>query len=53
MSDKIKDPKFPKEEWKKMQYNHKSLDGINIEIHYWENIVSGEKVDFKFKYYDY
>ena len=51
MQDKIKDPKYSKEEWKKMQYNHKSLDGVNTEVHYWENIETGEKIGFKFKDY--
>ena len=34
-----------------MQHNHKSLDGNNAEIHYWENTKTGEKSQFKFKDY--
>ena len=51
MQDKINDPKYPREEWKKMQHNHESLDNTNIELHYWENVKNGEKTGFKFKDY--
>ena len=51
MKDDTNDPKYPKTEWKKMQYNHKSLDDINTELHYWENIQTGNQQDFKFKDY--
>jgi RHS repeat-associated protein len=52
MQDKVNDPKYPKEDWKKVQHNHESLDETNIEIHYWENIKTGEKTGFKFKDYN-
>ena len=49
MPDKIKGPKYPKEEWKKVAHTHKKSDGTVIDIHYWENRLTGEKHDFKFK----
>jgi len=49
MEGEIKDLERSEENWKKMQYNHKSLEGDNTTIHYWENKNSGEKELFKFK----
>jgi hypothetical protein len=49
MSDRVKDPKYPKEEWAKMNYTHKNPDGSTIEIHYWQNRQSGAQEGHKFK----
>ena len=45
----IKDPAYPKADWAKKQYEHKSLEGQKINIHYWENRHNGERHGFKFK----
>ena len=45
----INDPRYPKELWMKkecFQYTH---DGKQINVHYWENRLSGERTGFKFK----
>jgi len=49
MPDKINDPRYPKEEWKKVEHTHEKPDGTYIDIHYWEDRLTGEKHDFKFK----
>jgi|LakMenE01Jun11ns_1017448.scaffolds.fasta_scaffold9626676_2 hypothetical protein len=49
MEDSIKDPNYPKEEWKKMQHIHENPDRTQVEIHYWELIKTGERSGFKFK----
>lgn len=49
MENKINDPKYPKEEWRKIQHLHKKPDGNNINIHYWQNKITGTKHEFKFK----
>ena len=49
MPGKIKDPKYPREEWKKAVHVHEGINGSNIDIHYWENRFIGEKSGFKFK----
>ena len=52
MKGKINDPRFPPNKWKKCQHAHEYIDGTNTEIHYWENRLTGERCDFKFKDYD-
>ncbi len=49
MKNKIKDLNYPSSDWAKKEYTHKSLDGENISIHYWENRNTGERHGFKFK----
>jgi RHS repeat-associated protein len=49
MGGKINDPKYPRDEWKKVEHTHKKSDGTTIDIHYWENRNTGEKKEFKFK----
>jgi RHS repeat-associated protein len=49
MQGRINDPAFPEDQFAKMQWNHESLDGSNIVIHYWQEIGSGTKFGFKFK----
>ncbi|MBS0649741.1 MAG: hypothetical protein JSR93_01140, partial [Verrucomicrobia bacterium] len=49
MPGKIRDPNYPKEEWKKMEHIHEKPDGTCVDIHYWENRLTGEKKEFKFK----
>ena len=49
MEGKIKDPKYSKEEWKKVSHTHEKPDGKFVEVHYWENRWTGEKREFKFK----
>lgn len=46
----VKDPRYPKQNWKKNQYTHEALNGTrSSQIHYWENRQTGEKHGFKFK----
>ena len=49
MQGKIKDPRYPESEWKKVDHVHAKPDGTNIDIHYWEHRFTGEKREFKFK----
>ncbi len=49
MKDKIKDPRYPAKEWKKMEHTHTKPDGTEIDIHYWEHRATGAKHGFKFK----
>ena len=34
LKDKIKDPRYPKEEWQKKQHLHEDANGNAINIHY-------------------
>ena len=45
----INDPRYPTENWAKMQHTHTNNDATKINIHYWENRQTGEKHGFKFK----
>ncbi|MCX6989869.1 MAG: hypothetical protein NTX49_02210 [Chlamydiae bacterium] len=49
MQGKIKDPRYPEKEWKKVDHTHTRSDGTEIDIHYWEHRLTGEKSEFKFK----
>jgi len=49
MQGKINDPKFPADEWAKMQHVHTTPEGQNIVIHYWERTVDALRTGFKFK----
>ena len=49
MKGKIKDPRYPEKEWKKIDHIHEKSNGSKIDIHYWENRFTGEKREFKFK----
>ena len=49
LEDKIRDPKYPEDTWKKMQHAHPNPDGTNTTIHYWENVQTGVREGFKFK----
>ena len=49
MKGKIGDPRYPTEEWAKKQHLHEALDGSEINIHYWENRLTGETHGYKFK----
>ena len=49
MEGRIKDPARPESEWGKMRHNHKSPDGSNIEVHFWENLATGAREGFKIK----
>ena len=44
MAEKIKDAMYPKELWAKMSHVHKLPGGGKIEIHYWENLKTGLRV---------
>lgn len=46
---KIKDPRYPPETWEKMQYQRIISDGTKINIHYWRNKHTNERIGFKFK----
>lgn len=49
MQGKINDPKFPADEWAKMQHLHTTPEGQNIVIHYWERLGDALRTGFKFK----
>ena len=49
MEGQIKDPNFPETVWGKMQHTHTRPDGLNITIHYWKNLQTGESMGHKFK----
>lgn len=45
----IKDAKYPKDLWAKVQHVHEHPDGTTTVIHYWENLQTGAREGFKFK----
>jgi len=49
MSGKIKDPRFPADQWEKMQHVHQSPNGSKVVIHYWQRIADAFRTGFKFK----
>jgi RHS repeat-associated protein len=49
MEDRVKDPRYPPHEWSKKQHVHRSPNGRNTTIHYWENLITGARHGFKFK----
>ncbi len=49
MQGKIKDSRYPEKEWKKVEHTHEKPDGTKIDIHYWENRITGARHGFKFK----
>ena len=48
MQGDIKDPRYPADQWKKVQHTHTKPNKKNICIHYWEDRVTGQKHGFKF-----
>ena len=49
MKNKIKDPAYPQDQWKKVEHTHELSDGTIVDLHYWENRTTGGKTNFKFK----
>jgi len=49
LEGKIDDPRYQEDKWKKQQHIHKHPDGTQTNLHYWENIQTGERNGFKFK----
>lgn len=49
MEGKINDPRYPETEWAKKSHVRRLPDGNQVEIHYWENILTGQRHGFKFK----
>jgi RHS repeat-associated protein len=49
MEGQIGDPAYPEDVWAKMQHVHENPDGSNTVIHYWENLETGLREEFKFK----
>jgi len=46
----INDPKYQDGQWEKKLHEHTRLDGEKSkQIHYWENLQTGERHGFKFK----
>ncbi len=45
----LKDPKYNDGNWCKKQYIHVNPDGTKINIHYFENLLTGAREGFKFK----
>lgn len=43
------DPRYPESEWEKKSHNHDHQNGTKTEIHWWENVNTGEKHGYKFK----
>lgn len=51
MQGKINGPNYPTDKWSKNEHVHYNTDGTKTDIHYWENRITGEREDFKFKDY--
>ena len=51
MKDKVQDPRYPKQEWKKCDHFVKHSDGTQTDIHFWKNRLTGAREGFKFKDY--
>jgi hypothetical protein len=51
MKGEIKDPRYPQQDWKKVQHVHEPLDtkAKDINVHYWEHRQTGDRHGFKFK----
>jgi hypothetical protein len=49
MEGRIKDPAFSEDVWAKMSHTHEASGGSVTEIHYWLNLITGERQGFKFK----
>jgi len=49
MFGKIKDSRYPSDQWAKMSYTRKTAGGETIEIHYWRNRDTGAMEGFKYK----
>jgi hypothetical protein len=47
MKGKIKDALYPENEWAKIQHTHSYPDGGKTVIHYWENLLTGDREGFK------
>jgi hypothetical protein len=41
MQGLIKDPRFPENTWGKFEYVHRGLNGENITVHFWRNLLDG------------
>jgi len=49
MEWKLKDPRYPEPQWKKMEYVHESLQGKKTTIHYGERAQKLQRHSYKFK----
>jgi len=49
MQGQINDPRYPANQWAKMQHMHQTPTGHNIVIHYWERLKDSFRTGFKFK----
>jgi RHS repeat-associated protein len=49
MEGRVADPRFPEGLYAKMHYVHEGLNGQNIVVHYWQEILTGIGVGFKIK----
>jgi len=49
MQGKINDPRFPADQWAKIQHVHTTPEGQNIVVHYWERLADSLRTGFKFK----
>jgi hypothetical protein len=49
MKGKIKDPKYPEAQWKKVETTRVRPDGSKVTTHHMEHRFSGKKEQFKFK----
>ncbi len=48
MQGRINDPRYPENLFAKMSHIHDHPGGESTEIHYWENLLTGERFGFKF-----
>lgn len=49
MEGKIKDPNYPESDWEKMEHKKNHPDDTKTIIHYWEELKTGLRENFKFK----
>lgn len=55
LEEEIKDPRYPKDKWKKVEHTHKrpkTQDLPDVHIHWWEEISTGKRHGYKFKEWD-
>lgn len=41
------DPNYPEDQFVKMQHVDEGLDGTKTSVHYWENLQTGGRLEFK------
>ncbi len=54
MEEKIKDKRYPKDKWKKVEHVHERPDSQvpDVHVHWWEEISTRKRHGYKFKEWD-